>query len=164
MGLTGGGEVELPELVMPTVSMRMPMQAVASGSNINLKNVEGSVFAAGGINQNASSGPIQTSICTLDKGLYHLVGKIAGGVFGGLVPTFTQFMCANVILFNPQGSAGGILARIPFDAAGGVYQDSYEVTVFLTQAGWNLVITSSITTGVGQTIGAFSWNTVSRLL
>lgn len=164
MGLTGGGSVELPEIVLPTISMRMPMIAVAAAGGLDLRGVEGSTFASRTINQGASSGVISSNIAVLDKGVYHIVGGMTATVFVGPAASSASPIVGQVELLTPQATAVGLLARCPLCAPGVAFYVPFDVTVFLTQANWTLRLSSYVSTGVGESIGITAWSTISRLL
>lgn len=164
MGITGGGEIDVPEIILGTFNPRMPMLAVASNASIDLRRVEASTFASQSINQGPSTGAGgSVTLATFDKGLYHIVGGCFSNVFGGLLPSSAAPFSTQLDLLTPNGAAAGVIARVPFDGATPFFIP-FDVTVFFTQSGWSLRLTPFISTGVGQSIAHSAWSTISRLL
>lgn len=157
-----GPGLEVPNAMLPIISLPMPMTITASSVTEDLRGKTGSVMLVGGINHGASTAPQSTQLATFDRGIYRIQGTILSTNFSGPAASSASPNCSRGVIYS-VGTGGGTLAYTQLQAS--VPQRAYfDVTLHFPKPDAELWLETMVTTGVGETIGANMIVYVSQLM
>ena len=160
--LSSGPGLTIPDLLLPTINLPFPLAAVATAAGMVLVNVPASAQCSSVINHGASLSGRTNLLAQLDKGLWRINGNLGAMTFGGIAPSSAAPYCAEVSLEVPGATARGPIARVGHNGVD-PFRESFDIIIHLTQNTWNLYLSTTLTTGAGQSIGAWACVNVSRL-
>jgi hypothetical protein len=161
-----GGQLDIPDGVLGSIELPLPMVNQPGGASVDLRGVPGSCIANRFINQGASAAGSSVDLAILDKGLFSLQGSGWAINFVGPVPSSANPSNVGVNLINPEGTFQLDLMRFPtiINPVAAPFCTFGPYVISFSQAGWKLRLTSFNATGVGESMGAEACCYIKRLL
>lgn len=152
--LTGGQEIDIPAMLLPTIEVGLPLAATPNGSQIDLRNGQNSIWATAAINQGNSSALQVANLAILDRGIYRLSGWLYAVFTGGFADSSADPAGAVLLLVNPPQTQSQLFAFTGTKASANVVPIQILPSVIqFPQSGWVIQASTNHATGAAQTIG-----------
>lgn len=150
----GGTDLEVPPvLVLTCDKLPLPLMSTPVNTFVDLRGTQSSAIVIQTINQPASTGILNATLCTFDKGLYRLTGTLYALFLGGLADSSADPTGAVLQLVNPAQTTAFTIMFTGAKAATSPAVNPFDYTLQFNQTGWLAQISTFHNTGVGQSIG-----------
>lgn len=164
LGQAAGG-LEMPELLLPVLALRIPVDQFSFNVAPDLTSKPGSAAVTISNFQPASTAAGSVNVATLDRGLYRLRGFLVTLNISGPAPTSGNPRCAALRMFNPNPVGNGYVTLAETFLRADVAQSiSFDYVFHLSRAGSLIQLQNLQNTGVGEAITSECTVSIERLL